>query len=246
MAYFLRREGAVVAVDTNPAMLCVAAELLSEAAEGNNWFDPEMIELRRGDALALPVEDGSVSVVAQNCLFNIFTEQHLIQALREAHRVLSTGGRFVLSDPVATRPIPARLAEDGRLRAQCLSGALTLDRYVDSLVAAGFGTIEIRARRPYRVLDRRRFELEEDLLLESVEVAAFKSPVPSDGPCVFTGRTAIYVGPEEYFDDGAGHVLTRDVPMGVCDKTAKALGALGREDLVVTAPTWHYGGDGCC
>ena len=38
----------------------------------------------------------------------------------------------------------------------------------------------------------------------------------------------------------------RDLPMGVCDKTAAALSALGREDLTITASTWHYAGDGCC
>jgi hypothetical protein len=128
----------------------------------------------------------------------------------------------------------------------CLSGALTLDEYLGALVEAGFGTIEVRARRPYRVLDRRRYGLDENLLLESVDVVAIKDPVPDDGPCIFTGRSAIFVGDGESFDDGKGHVLVRDVPAGVCDKTAHALESLGRDDLVITAPTWHYGGDGCC
>lgn len=93
---------------------------------------------------------------------------------------------------------------------------------------AGFGSIDIRSRRPYRVLDRRRFGVDSDLLLESVEVAAIKGPVPSDGPCVFAGETVIYVGDEEAFDDGCGHVVQRDVPLAVCRKTA---GILRRLDL---------------
>lgn len=245
-AYFLRRPGAVVAVDTNATMLEVAGELLAEAARTNEWFDPEMVSLRTGDALALPLGDACVDVVAQNCLFNIFTRAHLDQALAEVHRVLEPHGRLVLSDPVATRPIPARLAADDRLRAACLSGALPLDEYLDALVRAGFGTIEVRARRPYRLLDAKRYALEDDLLLESVEVVAIKDPVPEDGACVFTGRTAIYVGEAETFDDGKGHLLLRDLPLGVCDKTAAALEGLGRDDLLVTGSTWHYPGDGCC
>ena len=49
--------------------------------------------------------------------------------------------------------------------------------------------------------------------------------MPADGPCVFTGRTAIYYGDDDYFDDGKGHVLTRNQPLAVCDKTARRLAA---------------------
>lgn len=246
LSYFLRRPGGVVAIDKVPEMLATAKALLTEAASTNDWFDPSFVDLREGDALRLPVESASVDVVAQNCLFNIFSAEHLAQALTEVHRVLRPGGRFVFSDPVAERTMPAALADDPRLRAQCLSGALTLPRYLDSIVAAGFGTIEVRSRRPYRVLDRERYGLEAPILLESIEAVAIKDPVPEDGPCVFTGRTAIYVGADDYLDDGQGHVIARDLPLGVCDKTAAALERLGRSDLIVTASTWHYPGDGCC
>ncbi len=246
LAYFVRRPGGVVAVDTVDEMLDCAKGLLEEAAELNDWFDPSFVELRKGDALDLPLESGSADVAGQNCLFNIFTREHLDQALSEIHRILRPHGAFVLSDPVATRPVPQSLADDPRLRAECLSGALVLEEYLERIVAAGFGTIEIRSRRPYRVLDAKRYGIDENLLLESVEVVAKKDPIPADGPCIFTGSTAIYVGAEESFDDGAGHFFTRDLPLGVCDKTAAALSALGRTDLVITPPTYHYPGDGCC
>lgn len=246
LAYFTRRRGGVLAIDRLDSMLQTAGELLDEATALNDWMQRDFVELRSGDARELPVEDGSVDVAAQNCLFNIFEQRDLTAALSEMHRALRPGGRLMLSDPVATRPIPAHLASDARLRAQCLSGALPLDDYLQAIVEAGFGTVEVRARRPYRVLDRQRYGLDADLLLESVEVAAIKDPIPGDGPCIFTGRAAVYVGSDAHFDDGKGHVLSRDLPMGVCDKTADALTALGRDDLVVTAPTWHYSGDGCC
>ncbi len=246
MAYFVRRVRGVVAVDVVPEMLESARALIAEAVPLNPWLTPDMIELALGDALALPVEDESVDVAAQNCLFNVFQREHLDRALSEMHRVLRPHGVLMISDPVATRPIPAQLADDPMLRAQCLSGALPLDDYLRCITEAGFGTVEVRSRRPYRVLDRRRHGLTENLLLETVEVAARKDPMPSDGPCIFTGRTAIFVGEAESFDDGRGHVLRRDVPLGVCDKTAKALARLERDDLVLTEPTWHYAGDGCC
>ena len=70
--------------------------------------------------------------------------------------------------------------------------------------------------------------------------------MPNDGPCVFTGRTAIYHGADEFFDDRRGHVLVRNQPASVCDKTANALAALGRDDIYISASTWHYDGGGCC
>jgi hypothetical protein len=88
--------------------------------------------------------------------------------------------------------------------------------------------------------------LEEDLLLESLDSVSFKVPIPDDGACIFTGKTAIYKGAEEVFDDSAGHVLQRGVPAAVCDKTAAKLSVSFPQDMLVTDSTWHYIGGGCC
>jgi len=245
-AYFCRRPGAVIGVDPVETMRRACARNLAQAEPRNPWFRREFVDLRDGDALALPLEDGSADVVAQNCLFNIFRDEDLRRALAEARRVLRPHGTLVLSDPVAPEPLPEHLAEDEILRARCLSGAIPWDQYVERLAEAGFGTVEVRARRPYRVLDPARYGVERPLLLESVEVAAVNDPVPADGPCVFTGRTAVWFGTDETYDDGAGHVLTRDLPLAVCDKTAATLAALGRADLLVTESTWFHDGGGCC
>lgn len=250
LAYFTRMPGGVIAVDPVPEMREAARTNLELAAETNDWFDPSFVDIRDGDALDLPIDDDSIDLAAQNCLFNIFktseTGGDLEKALAEMHRVLKPFGRLVMSDPITPRPMPEHLRADEVLRAQCLSGCLLYEEYVGKMVDAGFGAIEIRSRRPYRMLDRVRFNLDEDLLLETLEVAAFKQAVPADGPCIFTGRTAIYSGEQDQFDDGAGHVLVRDLPMPVCDKTAGALERLGHTDLTVTGSTWHYGGGGCC
>lgn len=247
LAYFSRRPGGVIAIDPVEEMREVASKNLALAAETNDWFDPSFVDIRDGDALQLPVDDDSVDFAAQNCLFNIFkTDGDLEKALLEMHRVLSPNGRLVMSDPVSTRPMPQRLREDEHLRAACISGALTLQEYLDQIVRAGFGAIEVRSRKPYRMLDRETYQLEEDLLLETIEVAAFKTDLPDDGACIFTGRDAIYTGPDETFNDGKGHLLHQNLPMPVCDKTANALASLGRDDLVITESTWHYQGGGCC
>jgi ubiquinone/menaquinone biosynthesis C-methylase UbiE len=246
LAYFTRRPGGVIAIDPVPEMRATAAENLRLASERNDWFEPEFVQIVDGDALDLPLDDASVDLAAQNCLFNIFkTGGDLETALAEMHRVLKKGGRLVMSDPITPRPLPAELMDNDMLRAQCISGCLTLEAYLDKIVAAGFGAIEVRSRRPYRMLDAASYGLD-DLLLETIEVAAFRVPIPSDGACVFTGRTAVYHGGEEDFDDGRGHVLPQNKPLPVCEKTANALQALERTDLTITASTWHYQGGGCC
>ena len=244
-AYFIRRHGGIIAVDPVSEMRQAAARNLEIATRENSWFDPSFVDIRSGDAFNLPVEDNSVDVVAQNCLFNIFEPEDLTRALGEAYRVLKPGGRLQMSDPIATRSIPQHLQQDERLRAMCLSGALTYEKYVQRIVNAGFGQVEIRARRPYRLLDSQTYNLSEDLLLESLDSVAFKVSIPEDGACIFTGKTAIYAGSEPFFDDGAGHVIQKGIPAAVCDKTAAKLAA-SEPKIMVTNSTWHYDGGGCC
>ncbi|HEY9649941.1 MAG TPA: arsenosugar biosynthesis arsenite methyltransferase ArsM, partial [Coleofasciculaceae cyanobacterium] len=228
------------------AMRDAATHNLELAANDNDWFEPSYVEIRDGDAFALPVPNASVDVVAQNCLFNIFEPADLHQALQETFRVLKPNGRLLMSDPIATRPIPEHLRNDERLRAMCLSGALTYEQYIQHLVQAGFGQVEIRARRPYRLLDCQTYALSDHLLLESLDSVSFKVPIPDDGACIFTGKTAIYTGAEPLFDDQAGHILQQGVPAAVCDKTAHKLATLHPEYIQITDSTWHYNGGGCC
>ncbi|QUS60162.1 arsenosugar biosynthesis arsenite methyltransferase ArsM [Synechocystis sp. PCC 7338] len=245
-SYFCRRPGGVIAVDPVPAMRIAALRNLKLASQQNSWFKTDFVEVRAGDAFALPVPDNSVDVVAQNCLFNIFEPADLHRALQETYRVLKPHGRLIMSDPIATRPVPEHLRQDERLRAMCLSGALTYEEYTQHLIDVGFGQIEIRARRPYRLLDSVTYQLEQNLLLESLDSVSFKVPIPDDGACIFTGKTAIYAGSEPLFDDQAGHILQQGVPSAVCDKTALKLGSTYPDKILVTDSTWHYDGGGCC
>ncbi|RAK65105.1 arsenosugar biosynthesis arsenite methyltransferase ArsM [Hymenobacter edaphi] len=245
-AYFSRRPGAVIGVDVVPEMLEASRQNMRTAEEQNEWFRSEFVDLRPGDALHLPVPDESVDVAAQNCLFNIFKLDDLKRALQETYRVLKPHGRLVMSDPTCEQPMSAELRADERLRALCLTGSLPLQQYLDLITSVGFGTVEVRARRAYRVLSPQHYATDELIYIESVEVCAIKDPMPADGPCIFTGRTAIYYGAQELFDDQKGHVLLQNQPLAVCDKTAAALLALGRDDIFVSPSTYHYDGGGCC
>ena len=245
-SYFSRREGGVIGIDVVDEMLQACHENLAEAEILNPWFKRDFVDLRKGSAMDLPIADNSVDVAAQNCLFNIFKAEDLKKALQEMYRVLKPRGRLVMSDPVTENPMSEVLRNDDRLRALCLSGSLPLQEYLKMITDIGFGTVEIRAKRPYRVLSPNHYATDTLIYLESVEVCAIKDPMPADGPCVFTGKTAIYYGNETHFDDQKGHILVPNQPLAVCDKTAGALAALGRDDIFISASTYFYDGGGCC
>jgi ubiquinone/menaquinone biosynthesis C-methylase UbiE len=245
-SYFSRQDAGVTGVDVVDEMLQACRENFDEAKKQNPWFHKEFVNLLKGDALNLPIKDNSFDVAAQNCLFNIFKQDDLKKALNEMYRVLKPHGRLILSDPVCEQQMPPNLLEDDYLRGLCLSGAIPLNQYIKMIADIGFGTIEVRAKRPYRILDPSHFETQELIFIESVEICAIKDPMPPDGPCVFTGRTAIYYGTEEYLDDEKGHVLYLNQPLAICDKTARSLASLNRNDLFISNSTYFYNGGGCC
>lgn len=245
-AYFSRHKNGVIGVDVVDEMLEASAQNFTEAEALNPWFKKDFVRLEKGNALELPVDSNSIDVAAQNCLFNIFKTEELKKAIAEMFRVLKPHGRLVMSDPTCEQPMSDELRENEQLRALCLSGSIPINDYVRMLTDAGFGTIEIRARKPYRILDPKHYNTDEIIYIESIEVAAIKDPMPSDGPCVFTGKAAIYFGSDDYFDDKAGHILLKNQPLAICDKTAKALKKLNQKDIFISKSTFHYDGGGCC
>ena len=245
-SYFSRQKNGVIGVDVVDEMLQACQDNFTEAEQQNDWFQKDFVQLKQGDALALPLADSSVDVAAQNCLFNIFKQDELKQALKEMYRVLKPQGRLVMSDPICEQPINESLLNDEKLRALCLSGSIPLNDYLNMLVEVGFGTLEVRAKRPYRILDTAHYPSEENLYIESVEVCAIKDPMPEDGACIFTGKAAIYFGNDDFLDDNKGHILLQNQPLSVCDKTAAALQSLNRNDLFISSSTFHYDGGGCC
>ena len=73
-----------------------------------------------------------------------------------------------------------------------------MKEYIKMITDAGFGTIEIRAKYLYRILSPNHYDCKENIRIDSIEICAIKDPMPEDGPCIFTGKSAVYVGKEEY------------------------------------------------
>ena len=229
--------GKVTGIDFTDAM--------TEKARANNAkLGYSNVEFIQGDIEEMPFSDNQFDVIVSNCVLNLVPDKQ--KAFSEMYRVLKPRGRLVLSDPTCETAMPENLKTDDRLRALCLSGAMPLKDYITMITDVGFGTVEIRAKRPYRILDPLNYKTDELIYIESVEVCAIKDSMPEDGPCVFTGKTAIYYGTEDFFDDKKGHTLLKNQPLSICDKTANALNSANREDIFISESTFFYDGGGCC
>ena len=67
------------------------------------------------------------------------------------------------------------------------------------------------------------------------------SNIPTSAGCYLTTKKD-----DDYVDDNAGHILLKNQPLAICDKTAGALAALNRDDIFISESTYHYDGGGCC
>jgi arsenite methyltransferase len=94
-------DGRAIGVDMTEAM--VERARLSAAAAGLR-----QVEIRKGDATALPIADASIDVVSSNGVLNLVPEKE--RAFGEIVRVLKPGGRLHLADIA----LDVELSEDAR------------------------------------------------------------------------------------------------------------------------------------
>lgn len=170
-------------------------------------FEAALKEQRRQRPL---IHDESVDVVVSNCVLNLVSDAEKQQLIAEIFRVLRRGGRAVISDIVSDEPVPDELKRDPDLWSGCISGAFQETGFLAAFAAAGFYGIQILKwdERPWRTLSGIEFR--------AVTVRAWKG---KDGPCWDHNQAVIYRGPWSEVRDDDGHVLTRGVPMAVCEKT---------------------------
>lgn len=133
--------GRVIGVDMTPEMIAKARANAVKMAADN-------VEFRLGEIEHLPVADASVDVIISNCVINLAPDKRAV--LRDAFRVLRPGGRLMVSDVVATAPIPKALANDPALIAGCMGNAAQIDDLRAWLTEAGFTDVTIDVKEESR------------------------------------------------------------------------------------------------
>ena len=137
---FVGETGKVYGVDMTPEMIELARANAAEAGASN-------IEFLHGNIEDIPLSNASVDVVISNCVINFADNKPAVFA--EACRVLRPGGRFVVSDIVAFKPIPEAIEPQMRRITGCLNGMLSPAEYDEQLKAAGFSRCAVNSKTIY-------------------------------------------------------------------------------------------------
>ena len=156
------------------------------------------------------VASDSIDVVVSNCVLNLVEAKSKRQLFEEIFRVLTKGGRAVISDIVSDEEVPEHLQNDPELWSGCISGALTEENFLGAFSDAGFYGIQILKR------DTKPWQTVEGIEFRSVTVEAFKG---KQGACFERNQAVIYRGPFREVLDDDNHRMERGVRYAVCDKT---------------------------
>ena len=138
-ASLVGESGRAIGIDMTPEMIEKARKNAAEAGAKN-------VELRSGEIESMPVEDESIDWVISNCVINLAPDKDIV--FREVHRVLRPGGKLLVSDIVANH-LPKWLRSTISNWANCISGALPEDQYLDSIRRAGLDEIQVYSKSPY-------------------------------------------------------------------------------------------------
>ena len=130
-------------------------EMLALANENKRKSGLANVEFLKGEIENIPLPDNSVDVIVSNCVINLSANKDRV--LREAFRVLKSGGRFAVSDVVTRGTIFPEIRQSILLWVGCIAGALEENEYRTKLAAAGFENIDVEPTRIYRVDDAREF-----------------------------------------------------------------------------------------
>jgi arsenite methyltransferase len=151
--------GKAYGLDMTDEMLALARDNQRKAGVAN-------VEFLKGEIEAIPLPDNFVDVIISNCVINLSGDKDRV--LREAFRVLKSGGRFAVSDVVTRGDVPAEIRRDVLLWIGCIAGALREDEYRAKLGEVGFAEIEVRPTRIYSVEDARDFLVSKDINVDAI------------------------------------------------------------------------------
>ena len=133
-------DGHAIGVDMTVEMIDLARANATRGSFQN-------VEFRLGEIESLPVADGTVDVVLSNCVINLVPDKR--RAFAEMHRVLATGGRFVISDIVTVGELSEDVRSDLSQWVGCVSGAMDYGDYLALIEEVGFGDVEVLTRHGY-------------------------------------------------------------------------------------------------
>ena len=134
MAESVGETGFVYGIDISDGML-------EKARLNAEKFGVANVQFVQSELEKLDLPDKVADLVISNCTLNHAGDKQAVW--NEIHRILKKGGRFVISDIYATKPIAEEYRNDPVAVAECWAGSVTRPEYMEQLEKAGFTSGEI-------------------------------------------------------------------------------------------------------
>lgn len=135
--------GAIAAALSRRGMKIIGVDLSPDALEkAKQQCRMDNVSLLRGSGFALPFGDRTLALIYASQVLHLFDDEGRLELMREAHRVLQPGGRF-LFDMKNALSHPWRVFSSSR--AQKRINFPPQSKIITSLQDAGFSTVTRRA-----------------------------------------------------------------------------------------------------
>lgn len=131
---YVGKSGRVIGLDMTDEMLALANKNKVKMGINN-------VEFIKGYIEDIPMKDEAVDVILSNCVINLCEDKE--KALKEAYRVLRTGGRLAIADVVVLKDVPEDIKGHMEMWVGCIAGALQIQEYIQILKKVGFKDVEI-------------------------------------------------------------------------------------------------------
>ena len=131
--------GKAIGIDMTSEMIELARK---NALKVGNGTSPSNIEFHLATIDQMPLADASVDCIISNCVINLVSDK--AKAFAEMVRILKPGGRLAISDIALKKTLPDDLAANLMAYVGCIAGAIEIEEYRRSLLAAGFASVEIQ------------------------------------------------------------------------------------------------------
>lgn len=136
--------GKVTGLDFTEAMITKANQNKLKLGYSN-------VEFVKGDIEEMPLPDNSFDVVVSNCVLNLVPDKN--KAFAQIKRVLKPNGHFCVSDVVIKGELPEKLRKDAEMYAGCVSGAISMNDYLNIINDQGFENVTIHKQKMISIPD---------------------------------------------------------------------------------------------
>ena len=173
--------GHVYGIDMTEEMLSIARKN-SEQVVKNLGYDN--IKFKQGFLENIPIDDNCVDLVTSNCVINLSTKKN--EVFKEIYRILKPGGRFLIADIISEVEVPEEMRNNKELWGECISGALTLQEFLNYARDNQFNGLHIQKDYLWKEVAGIKF------YSYTIEGSKFSS---RENPCDSNSVFATYAGP---------------------------------------------------